>query len=112
LVWGEELYFDATKVVANASLDSIAPRFYVEEHLGEVFTTIEERPNGEQEDNVSTASERGESPIAVLYELPTVGDNALTEKNSRKRRLDLPRRTPETRAKGRMVSAQCGLSGE
>ena len=38
LVWGEELYFDATKVDANASLDSIAPRFYVEEHLGELFT--------------------------------------------------------------------------
>ena len=27
LVWGEELYFDATKVDANASLNSIAPRF-------------------------------------------------------------------------------------
>jgi transposase len=38
LVWGEELYFDATKVDANASLDSIAPRFYVEEHLSELFT--------------------------------------------------------------------------
>ncbi len=38
LVWGEELYFDATKVDANASLDSIAPRFYVEEHLGELFS--------------------------------------------------------------------------
>jgi transposase len=49
LVWGEELYFDATKVDANASLDSIAPRFYVEEHLGEVFTTVEESPNAEQE---------------------------------------------------------------
>jgi transposase len=33
LVWGEELYFDATKVDANACLDSIVPRFYVEEHL-------------------------------------------------------------------------------
>jgi transposase len=28
LVRGEELYFDATKVDANASLDSFAPRFY------------------------------------------------------------------------------------
>jgi IS5 family transposase len=37
LLWGEELYFDATKVDANASLDSIAPRFFVEEHLGELF---------------------------------------------------------------------------
>ena len=38
LVWGKELYFDATQVDANASLDSIAPRFAVEAHLGELFT--------------------------------------------------------------------------
>ncbi len=30
LVWGEELYFDATKIEANASLESITPRFAVE----------------------------------------------------------------------------------
>src|SRR4028118_548343 len=66
LVWGEELYFDATKVDANASLDSMAPRFYVEEYLGEVFT-VEEPPNAEQEDDVRTASKRGESPVAELY---------------------------------------------
>jgi transposase len=85
LVWGEELYFDATKVDANASLDSIAPRFYVEEHLGEVFTTVEESPNVEQNDNVSPASERGESPVAALYELPSVGNKALAENNSANR---------------------------
>jgi transposase len=85
LLWGEELYFDATKVDANASLDSIAPRFYVEEHLGEVFTVEEEEsPNAEQEDNVSTASERRESPVAELYELPSVGDSALAEENAAK----------------------------
>jgi transposase len=82
LVWGEELYFDATKVDANASLDSIAPRFYVEEHLDEVFTTVEEPTHAEQEHNVSTASERGESPMAELYELPSVSDNVLTEENA------------------------------
>src|SRR4051794_33967701 len=38
LVWGKELYFDATQVEANASLDSIAPRFAVEAHLDELFT--------------------------------------------------------------------------
>src|SRR5436190_3790969 len=38
LVWGKELYFDATQVKANASLDSIVPRFAVEAHLGELFT--------------------------------------------------------------------------
>src|SRR5215213_885424 len=38
LIWGRELYFDATQVNANASLKSIAPRFAVEAHLGELFT--------------------------------------------------------------------------
>src|SRR5215208_2104967 len=28
LVWGRELYVDATKVEANANLDSLVPRFY------------------------------------------------------------------------------------
>jgi transposase len=41
LIWGKELYFDATQVKANASLDSIAPRFAVEAHLGELFTDEE-----------------------------------------------------------------------
>jgi hypothetical protein len=30
LVWGKELFFDATKVQANADLDSLFPRFYHE----------------------------------------------------------------------------------
>lgn len=38
LVWGKELYVDATKVQANASLDSVAPRFAIEAHLQQVFT--------------------------------------------------------------------------
>src|SRR6188768_3039335 len=38
LVWGKELYFDATQVNANASLDSNHPRFAIEAHLGELFT--------------------------------------------------------------------------
>jgi hypothetical protein len=37
LVWGKELYFDATKVEANASLESVAPRFFVEAHLEQLF---------------------------------------------------------------------------
>src|SRR5688500_1129008 len=38
LIWGKALYFDATQVKANASSKSIAPRFAVEAHLGELFT--------------------------------------------------------------------------
>ncbi len=37
LVWGKELYSDATKVHANASLDSVKPRFAVEAHLAALF---------------------------------------------------------------------------
>src|SRR3954447_17485451 len=33
LVWGEELSIDATKVAANAAMDSLRPRFAVEAHL-------------------------------------------------------------------------------
>jgi len=41
LVWGKELYIDATQVDANASLDSLVPRFAVEAHLQALFTDQE-----------------------------------------------------------------------
>src|SRR5690242_19437861 len=37
LVWGKELYFDGTKVLANASTESVKPRFAVEAHLATLF---------------------------------------------------------------------------
>ncbi len=37
LVWGKELYFDGTKVAANAGKESLKPRFYVEAHLDSLF---------------------------------------------------------------------------
>src|SRR5215210_5602148 len=39
LVWGKELIFDATKVRANADLDSLVPRWYAhaKAHLGDLF---------------------------------------------------------------------------
>jgi transposase len=39
LIWGRELYFDATKVAANADLDSLVPRFYYDAtaHLADLF---------------------------------------------------------------------------
>jgi transposase len=40
LVWGRELYVDATKVEANADLDSLVPRFYyaAKTHVADLFT--------------------------------------------------------------------------
>jgi len=54
LVWGEELYFDATKVDANASADSVKPRFAVEAHLSDLFE--EEEPESRPD---STGASRG-----------------------------------------------------
>src|SRR2546427_3160848 len=38
LVWGRELYIDATKVEANASMTSVKLRFAVEAHLANLFS--------------------------------------------------------------------------
>ncbi len=83
LVWGEELYFDATKVDANASLDSIAPRFYVEEHLGEVFTG-DETSSSKQEEGLTTTEDWSESLVGEFYELPSADEKALVEENASK----------------------------
>ncbi len=41
LIWGKDLYFDATKVEANASMASVKPRFAVEAHLAHLFAEEE-----------------------------------------------------------------------
>jgi len=73
LVWGKELYFDATQVKANASLDSIAPRFAVEAHLGELFT-----------DDVADASSPAEGerqPIELPVAIPEAEREQLAHAN-------------------------------
>jgi len=73
LVWGRELYFDATQVDANASVDSIAPRFAVESHLGELFS-------GESADAPS-AMEQNEPPQELLVSAADLWEE-LTETNA------------------------------
>jgi hypothetical protein len=61
LVWGKELYFDATKVEANASLGSMRSRSLVEnrfeEHLAEIFPQGSVRP----------------TDVESMQEIPVVG---------------------------------------
>jgi hypothetical protein len=64
LVWGKELYIDSTKVLANASADSMAPRFAVEAHLETLFGCESQ----EQEDQPATEDAPQSPPIT----LPTV----------------------------------------
>jgi transposase len=61
LIWGKELYFDATQVKANASLDSIAPRFAVEAHLGELFT----QDGVDESDREAGADQPVELPVPI-----------------------------------------------
>lgn len=52
LVRGDEMFFDSTKIQANAAMDSLAPRWAVEAHLEELF---EESPlEGEQHTDETT----------------------------------------------------------
>jgi transposase len=70
LVWGEELYVDATKVNANAAMESVKPRFVVEMHLRELFATEEKEepePAVDGEPPLPT-SEAEISPPEVIYE--------------------------------------------
>ena len=48
LVWGKDLYIDATKVEANAATDSLQPRFAVEAHFARLFA-----PEGDEGDDGS-----------------------------------------------------------
>ena len=74
LVWGEELFFDATKVEANASMESLIPRFAVEAHLSKLFEG--EEPSKAQGDAP------GPSPEDDLDALPTAHNPELRAKNA------------------------------
>jgi len=73
LVRGTELLFDATRVEADASMDSLAPRFAVEAHLSELF-----------EDSPGLGNRTVEAPRTKPEVLPTADDERLTESNAAK----------------------------
>src|SRR5215218_7619287 len=71
LVWGEELYFDATKVEANASLEAITPRFAVEQHLHDLFE------EDSQEEPAYDADDAARAADGDLDHLPHSNDEKL-----------------------------------
>jgi transposase len=72
LVWGKELYFDATKVQANASLDSLKPRFAVDEHLRNLFNDQTDEDSGDSGDAPATEEYTGAKaePEQLLADVP------------------------------------------
>jgi transposase len=69
LVWGKELYFDATKVEANAGIPSLVPRFYhqAKTHVADLFAD-----EGGQNASVTPAHD---APREIVR-LPTAPDAA------------------------------------
>ena len=77
LVWGEELYFDATKIEANASLESITPRFAVEQHLHDLFEEDPQEEPAHGTDNIARTADGGD-----LDHLPDSDDEQLITANA------------------------------
>lgn len=78
LVWGKELYIDATKVQANASRDSVKPRFAVEAHLAHLFVAEEEE---QPASTAATKEPEPDVPTALPVALSDETRQELTERN-------------------------------
>jgi transposase len=74
LVWGKELYFDATKVEANAALDSVASRFAVKVHLNTLFAATESAATDDAEEGAD-----GEGPTPLPVALTAEARGSLVE---------------------------------
>ena len=79
LVWGEELYIDATKVAANADLDSLQPRFAVEAHLAQLFAAEGGDGNGGDGSGGATGESEGDAPARLPVDLPDAAQAELAE---------------------------------
>lgn len=81
LIWGKDLYFDATKVEANASMDSVKPRFAIEAHLADLFA---QEPEEERSQAGSEASAEEAAPPLLPTALSEQQAEQLAETNARR----------------------------
>ena len=100
LVWGQELYFDATHVLADASLDSLVPRFAVEArsapqtHLAALFSDEANQANPDTAPVTESAGaaalqnadevcpQESRAPTALRVDRPEPARVALAEANA------------------------------
>src|SRR5262249_20931032 len=77
LVWGKELYFDGTKIRANAAIDGMKQLWYwqAKQHLNELFTPTPPLPEPPLAGNAAAAP----APVATLTVLPAQVDSPSTE---------------------------------
>jgi transposase len=90
LVWGKELYVDATKVEANADLESLVPRFYYDAkaHVTELFAG--EAPDAAEAEPEAAADDLPGGIVRLRHE-PAAPDRPIADAPWRlleERRLD------------------------
>src|SRR5260370_24681191 len=107
LVWGQELYFDGTKVAANAGKESLKPRFYVDAHLESLFGEISQRteqesPTEEKAGNAAHEQEERPAPRQLPTSLSPEEQGHLAQENAQRHdRLEKPG------AQDRSVTSRC-----
>jgi transposase len=81
LVWGREVYLDATKVEADAAVDSLRPRCFVEAHLQRRLQSVPTEVDTGGGASAETGSASGAAPQAspdMAPPLPTRLQTAMT----------------------------------
>jgi len=84
LVRGEELFIDSTKVEADAAVDSLAPRWFVEAHLQGLFeedSGEDEKTNAEGPSDTQDARRQRSGEEEPVRYLPTAADEDLLRRN-------------------------------
>ncbi len=84
LVWGKELYFDATQVKADAAMDSLTTRFSVEARAQRAERASCQSNQQEEEDSICADIEQHLATLfpIVLPALPGASDEELVEMNT------------------------------
>ncbi len=77
-MWGKELYFDSTKVKANADVESLRSRSIAQNHLKELFF---EETGSQQIEDFATPHLSPEA--SAVDALPMAGEESLMENNAR-----------------------------
>jgi len=79
LIWGEELFIDATKVAANAAMDSLQPRFAVEAHLAHLFAPEDDNGSGDNRTGDLDGA-GGEEPVRLPIDLTDEARSQLADR--------------------------------
>ena len=102
LIWGRELYFDGTKVAANAGKESVKPRFAVEAHLSTLFGTEAEEPVDEAEPQIAQEEPAGsDAPVQLPVSLSPAAYEELAQYNAARHDWIEEEGAQDRRVKGR-----------